>query len=114
MIKLIDILEEIEVRSPMATSSEDGDEDIIKRGFRTTPLEVDPETGAIESTVEYLPKFEQIRRDLLKFRKEFQPFKYHPNEYISKNAKDLNTLLTKSSQMIFVLEKMIELERKTK
>jgi hypothetical protein len=47
-------------------------------------------------------------------RKEFQPFKFSANEDIAKVAKDINTNLTKVSQMIFALEKMIELQNKNK
>ena len=121
MIKLIDLIKEAEqepkifVGGPFGEPEEKfDDEDMVKRGFRTKEVGVDPETGAVISQVEYLPKFDQIRRDILKHRKEFQPFKYHSTESIAKNAKELNTLLTKASQMIFALEKMIELERKTK
>jgi hypothetical protein len=64
------------------------------------------------STVKYLPKFEQVRREVLKMRKEFQPFKYSSNEDIAKLAKDINTNMTKLSQMIFALDKMVELQRK--
>jgi hypothetical protein len=114
MIKLTDLikeLEEIEVRPAMAQMPSDDDE-FIKQGFRTTPTEIDPETGTITSKVEYIPSFEKVRRDLLKSRKEFQPFKDHSNESIAKNAKDLNTLLTKAANLVFALEKMVELERK--
>ena len=114
MIKLIDLLEEIEVRPAMAQPPSDENDEFIKRGFRTTPTEVDPETGTITSKVEYIPSFEKVRRDLLKSRKEFQPFKYHSNESIAKNAKDLNTLLTKAANLVFALEKMVELERKSR
>jgi hypothetical protein len=47
-------------------------------------------------------------------RKEFQPFKFSSNEDIAKVAKDINTNLTKVSQLIFALEKMIELQNKRK
>ena len=115
MIKLIDLLEEIEVRPPIVPMpSEEDDEEFIQRGFRTIPTEIDPEPGTVTSKVEYIPSFEKVRRDLLKNRKEFQPFKYHSNESIAKNAKDLNTLLTKAANLIFALEKMVELERKSK
>jgi hypothetical protein len=47
-------------------------------------------------------------------RKEFQPFKFSANEDIAKIAKNINTNLTKVSQMIFALEKTIELQNKSK
>ena len=47
-------------------------------------------------------------------RKEFQPFGFSSNEDIAKVAKGINTNLTKVSQMIYALEKMIELQNKSK
>ena len=76
--------------------------------------EVDPETGKISSTVTYLPKFKEMRIDLIKKRNEVKPFKFSANEDIAKVAKNINTNLTKVSQMIFALEKMIELQNKSK
>jgi hypothetical protein len=113
MIKLIDILNELEKPSQIyAPGQKPGNEPLIQRGFELTQSEVDPETGTVTSTVKYLPKFEQIRRDVLKMRKEFQPFKYSANPDIAKIAKDINTNMTKLSQMIFALDKMVELQRK--
>ena len=43
---------------------EEDDEEFIQRGFRTTPTEIDPETGTVTSKVEYIPSFEKVRRDL--------------------------------------------------
>jgi hypothetical protein len=113
MIKLIDILNELEKPSQIyAPGQKPGNEPLIQRGFELTSSEVDPETGTVTSTVKYLPKFEQVRREVLKMRKEFQPFKYSSNEDIAKIAKDINTNMTKLSQMIFALDKMVELQRK--
>jgi hypothetical protein len=114
MIKLIDILNELEKPSQLYKPGfgPGKEDDIVQKGFELTQSEVDPETGTVMSTVKYLPKFEQIRRDILKMRKEFQPFKYSSNEDIAKVAKDINTNITKLSQMIFALDKMVELQRK--
>ena len=113
MIKLIDILNELEKPSQIYSPGQKlGNEPLIQRGFELTQSEVDPETGTVTSTVKYLPKFEQIRREVLKMRKEFQPFKYSSNPDIAKIAKDINTNMTKLSQMIFALDKMVELQRK--
>jgi hypothetical protein len=108
MIKLTDLLE-VYVQTP---DGEEGDDTLMKQGFKLGKATVDPETGASVTDVTYLPAFEQIRRQALSMRKEFQPFKFSANEDIAKVAKDINTNLTKVSQMIFVLEKMIELQNK--
>jgi hypothetical protein len=108
MIKLTDLLE-VYVQSP---DGEEGDDTLMKQGFKLGKATVDPETGASVTDVTYLPAFEQIRRQALTMRKEFQPFKFSANEDIAKVAKDINTNLTKVSQLIFALEKMIELQNK--
>ena len=109
MIKLTDLLEEVYVQTP---DGEEGDDALMKQGFKLGKATVDPETGASVTDVTYLPAFEQIRRQALSMRKEFQPFKFSANEDIAKVAKDINTNLTKVSQLIFALEKMIELQNK--
>ena len=108
MIKLTDLLE-VYVQSP---DGEEGDDTLMKKGFKLGKATIDPETGASVTDVTYLPAFEQIRRQTLTMRKEFQPFKFSSNEDIAKVAKDINTNLTKVSQLIFALEKMIELQNK--
>jgi hypothetical protein len=108
MIKLTDLLE-VYVQTP---DGEEGDDTLMKQGFKLGKATVDPETGASVTDVTYLPAFEQIRRQALTMRKEFQPFKFSANEDIAKVAKDINTNLTKVSQLIFALEKMIELQNK--
>ena len=110
MIKLTDLLE-VYVQTP---DGEEGDDTLMKQGFKLGKATVDPETGASVTDVTYLPAFEQIRRQALTMRKEFQPFKFSANEDIAKIAKNINTNLTKVSQMIFALEKTIELQNKSK
>jgi hypothetical protein len=110
MIKLTDLLE-VYVQTP---DGEEGDDTLMKKGFKLGKATIDPETGASVTDVTYLPAFEQIRRQALSMRKEFQPFKFSSNEDIAKVAKDINTNLTKVSQLIFALEKMIELQNKSK
>lgn len=109
MIKLTDLLDEAYVQMP---DSEEGDDTLMKQGFKLGKATVDPETGASVTDVTYLPAFEQIRRQALSMRKEFQPFKFSSNEDIAKVSKEINTSLTKVSQLIFALEKMIELQNK--
>ena len=109
MIKLIGLLEAIYTDKP-----EGPDDNLMQQGFKLSEPTVDPETGASSTTVTYLPKFEQIRKDIIQMRKEFQPFKFSQNEDVAGLAKNINTNLTKLSQMIFAIDKMIELQRKSK
>ena len=107
MIKLTDLLEAVYTDKP-----EGPDANLMQQGFKLSKPEVDPETGTSSTTVTYLPKFEEIRRQILTMRKEFQPFKFSANEDIAKVSKEINTNMTKLSQLIFALDKMIELQRK--
>ena len=108
MIKLTDLLE-VYVQTP---DGEEGDETLMKQGFKLGKATVDPETGASITDVEYLPEFEQIRRNILTMRKQFQPFKFSADENIAKVAKEINTNMTKLSQLVFAIDKMIELQNK--
>jgi hypothetical protein len=110
MIKLKDLLEEVYVQMP----GEQGDDELMQKGFKLGKSTVDPKTGAIASDVEYLPEFENVRRQILKMRKEFQPFKYAADENVAKVAKEINSNMTKLGQLIFALDKMVELQRKNK
>jgi hypothetical protein len=113
MIKLTDLLNELDKPENIYAPGESPKtDDFLQKGFRIKGTSVNPETGTVTSDVEYLPAFEQVRRDLLKYRKEFQPFKFHPNESIAKTSKDLNTLLTKAANLVFALDNMVELHRK--
>jgi len=117
MIKLTDLLElkkPSNIYAPGEESGEAPEKDLMKQGFKLGKATIDPETDASVTDVTYLPAFETIRRQALSMRKEFQPFKFSANEDIAKVAKDINTNLTKVSQMIFALEKMIELQNKSK
>ena len=112
MIKLSDIIKEAAyVEMP---PEKDGGEDLIQKGFKMGQPEVDPATGRISSTVTYLPKFKQMRIELLQKRNEVKPFKFSANEDIVKVATEADKMFGKLSQLIFALDKMIELQQKSK
>jgi hypothetical protein len=113
MIKLTDILLELEKPKKIYQGTEpEHDDSFMKRGFKLGKATIDPETGASVTDVINLPEFEQIRRKIIMMRKEFQAFKFSSNPDIAKLSKDINTNMTKLSQMIFALDKMIELQNK--
>jgi hypothetical protein len=111
MIKLQKLVEDIYVQHPELGGNDD---ELTQKGYKLSKPEIDPETGASVSKVEYLPRFEEIRKDLMQKRKEFQAFKFSSNPDVAKISKDINTGLTKISQLIFALDKMIELQQKSK
>ena len=108
-MKLIDIVKEVYIQEPSKSN-----DDLLDKGFKLGEPTIDPVTGASITDVEYLPEFELIRRQVLQMRKEFQPFKFSSNPDIAKISKEINTHMTKGSQLAFVLSKMIELQKKSK
>jgi hypothetical protein len=55
-----------------------------------------------------------MRIDLIKKRNELKPFKFSANEDIAKVAAEADKTIGKLSQLIFALDKMIELQQKSK
>jgi len=109
MIKLKKLLQEIYVEMP---PENDNTKELIQKGYIMGKPEVDPETGKITTSVTYLPKFKQIRIDLMQKRNELKPFKFSTNKDIAKVATEADTMLGKLSQLVFALDKMIELQQK--
>jgi hypothetical protein len=109
MIKLSDLLNEAAyVQLPGGEEPEE----LISKGFTTSKPEVDPETGKITTTVQYLPKFKQMRFDLMQQRSDIKPFKFSANPDIANIAKEADKAIGKLSQLIFALDKMVELQQK--
>jgi hypothetical protein len=108
MIKLTDLLEAAYVQLP------DGEEpeELIQKGFKLSKPEINPETGSTTTTVTYLPKFKQMRIDLIQKRNDIKPFKFSANPDIVKVATEADKMMGKLSQLIFALDKMIELQQK--
>jgi len=111
MIKLEKLLQEVYVEMP---PKNDGAEELIQKGFKMGEPEVDPATGKISTSVTYLPKFKQMRIELIQKRNELKPFKFSANEDIAKVATEADKMIGKLSQLIFALDKMIELQQKSK
>ena len=109
MIKLEQLLKEVYVEMP---PQGDGGEELIQKGFAMSKPEVDPETGKITTSVKYLPKFKQMRFELMQQRNSVKPFKYSANPDIVKVATEADKMIGKLSQLIFALDKMVELQQK--
>jgi hypothetical protein len=112
MIKLINILKELEKPSQVYTTTNPPEEDFIQKGFKLGKPEINPETGSTTTTVTYLPKFKQMRVDLIQKRNNIKPFKFSANPDIVKVATEADRMIGKLSQLIFALDKMIELQQK--
>lgn len=111
MIKLTDIIKEA---AYVEMPPDDGAEELIQKGFKMGEPEIDPATGKISTAVTYLPKFKQMRIELMQKRNEIKPFKFSANEDITKIATEADKMFGKLSQLIFALDKMVELQQKSK
>lgn len=98
MISLQELLKELE-------------DDFLKRGYKLSEPEINPETGTTTTSVTYLPKLKQTRLDLYKMRDNFRPYKYSSNPDIAKLAKEISTNITKLTNAILALDGMIEAEK---
>jgi hypothetical protein len=114
MIKLTDLIKELDrpenIYAPGSTP-EKTDDDIIQKGFRLKGTTINPETGTSTSTVEYLPKFDQIKKDLGETAKTMRPFKFKTDPSISLVAKKLITALNKAQELTGVLDGLIKAEK---
>jgi hypothetical protein len=110
MIKLQDLLKE-NINSPGFNPEAGNEDDLLKKGYKLSKPEVDPETGTSTTTVTYLPKLKQIRIELYRLRNQFMPYKYSSNPDIAKVAKEISTNMTKLNNMILALDGMIEAEK---
>lgn len=118
MIKLLDILSEAEI----PVIGKDGEEiasfktkyepEAFERGYKSIKTFINPETGTFTQEFEALPMFDEMRKNLFKYRKEIQMFKYSNDENIAKTAKDANAYLYKVTQLILALDKMLKLQKK--
>lgn len=108
MIKLSDLLKEAAyVQLPSGESPEE----LISKGYTMGKPEVDPETGKITTSVKYLPKFKQMRMDLIQKKQELHPFKFSSNPDIANLAKNISTSIGKLNAMVYALEGMIEQQK---
>ena len=114
LLRLIELEKPKNVYSSNYNTAEEPNDDFMQKGFKLKQTTIEPETGKASSEVEYLPGFGEDRRTLLMMRKSFQPHKFSSNPEIATLARNINTSLTKLSNAMFALEKMIELQRKSK
>jgi hypothetical protein len=118
MIKLIKLLNEEDKPDPKELGKlgfvmgKPGEKELFTKGTMLGPEEVDPTTGAVTTQVVSLPYFDQVRKNLFKIRSSIQPFKYSTDADIAKVAKDAVTAMNQANNLIFALEKMIEMYKK--
>ena len=123
-MKLIDILKELDKpskiyadRDPskqvtMADLTPEEYEELLKRGSILVKMPQDPNRPeTISSQVINLPKIDQIKREVIQNKKEFDVFTFSANPDIKNVAKEINTLYNKLFRAMNALDKMLELQR---
>ena len=126
-MKLLDIIKELEKPKQIYTTGNEpttsdeinvGDlsprerEKLFKQGNLMIPLPSDPnrpETSV--SQVINLPRIDQVKRDIIKNKKEFDAFKFSSNEQIKDVAKKINKLHNELFTAMDALGKLLDLQR---
>jgi len=124
-MKLLDILQELDKpkkiymdRDPnkpitMADLTPEEYEELLKKGSILVKMPPDPNRPeTISSQVINLPKIDQIKREVIQNKKEFDVFTFSANPDIKNVAKEINTLYNKLFRAMNALDKMLELQRK--
>jgi hypothetical protein len=118
-MKLIDILKELnedrqpgdEVNINNLTPKER--EELFKKGSIMVKLPPDPSRPNISSASQVinLPKMDQVKRDIIKNKQEFDVFTFSSDEDIKTIAKEINGLYNKLFRAMNALDKTINLKK---
>jgi hypothetical protein len=123
-MKLLDIIKELEKPKKIyadkptdreitiADLSPEEKEDLFKKGSLAIPMPSDPnrpETSV--SQVINLPRIDQVKRDIINNKKEFDIFTFSSNPDIKEVAKKINKLHNELFRAMDALNKLLELQR---
>jgi len=124
-MKLLDILQELDrpkqiyadkdprKQVTMADLTPEEYEELLKKGSILVKMPQDPNRPeTISSQVINLPKIDQIKREVIQNKKEFDVFTFSSNPDIKNVAKEINTLYNKLFRAMNALDKMLELQKK--
>jgi hypothetical protein len=122
-MKLIDILSELDRPQQIYATREPGKEltladlrpeeleDLFKQGSIMVPISDPSRPGASASQVFYLPKMDQVKRDIIQNKREFDVFTFIKDQDIKETAKEINRLYNKLYRTMDALDKLIKLKR---
>jgi hypothetical protein len=123
-MKLLDILQELEKpkkiyadkptdrKLTIADLSPEEKEELFKRGSLAVAMPSDPtrpETSI--SQVINLPRIDQVKRDIIKNKKEFDAFTFSSNPEVKATAKQINKLHNELFRAMDALGKLLDLQR---
>jgi hypothetical protein len=122
-MKLIDIIAELDKPTQIYADRESGKEltladlrpeeleDLFKKGSIMVPISDPSRPGASASQVFYLPKMDQVKRDIVQNKREFDVFTFIKDQDIKETAKEINKLYNKLYRTMDALDKLIKLKR---
>jgi len=123
-MKLVDIIKELERpakiyadRNPnqditMADLTPEEYEELMKRGSVLVRMPSDPKRPeTIVSKVINLPRIDQIKREVIQNKKEFDVFTFSSNPDIKNTAKEINKLYNQLFRAMNALDKMLDLQK---
>ena len=123
-MKLLDIIKELEKPEKIYADKPVGKEitiadltpeeieDLLKKGSLMIDLPSDPNRPETSiSQVINLPRIDQVKRDIIKNKKEFDAFKFSSNEQIKDVAKKINKLHNELFVAMDALGKLLDLQK---
>lgn len=122
-MKLIDILKElnksekvyqnINEEVTIADLSPEEKEELFRKGSIMVKLPPDPSRPNVSSASQVinLPKMDQIKREIIKNKQEFDMFTFSSDEDIKSIAKEINGLYNKLFRAMNALDKTINLKK---
>jgi len=125
-MKLIDILKELEKPKQIYADREPGKEitiadltpeerdELFKKGSIMISLPPDPSRPEVTSASQVinLPKVDQVKKDIIKNKQEFDVFMFSPDKDIKEVAKEINALYNKLFRVTNALDKLLDLKRR--
>jgi len=124
-MKLTDILKELDKPSKIyadrdpnkpitiADLTPEEYDELLRKGSLLVKMPQDPNRPeTVSSQVINLPKIDQIKRDVIKNKKEFDAFTFSSNPEIKAVAKEINNLHNKLFRAMNALDKLLDLQRK--
>ena len=124
-MKLLDIINELEKpkkiyadRDPekeitMADLTPEEYDELLKKGSLLVKLPPDPNRPETTvSKVINLPRIDQVKKDIIQNKKEFDVFTFSQNPQIKDIAKEINNLHNKLFRALNALDKLLELQKR--
>jgi hypothetical protein len=123
-MKLIDILKELEKPKKIYADKPSGREltiadltpeerdELFTKGSIMIPIDPSRPEVTSASQVINLPKMDQVKRDIIQNKKEFDVFTFSPDPDIKAVAKEINSLHNKLFRAMTALDKLIDLKKK--